>query len=44
LGQGHNARSIIPNARSCLSIYSGFLPQFGFGRAYLSVPAMDRKT
>jgi hypothetical protein len=40
---GRNARSIIPSARSCLSVYIGFMPQFGFRRAYFSVPPMDRK-
>jgi hypothetical protein len=44
LEQGHNARSIIPSAWSCLSVYTGFMRQFEFRRAYLSVPPMDHKT
>jgi hypothetical protein len=43
-GQRRNAKSIIPSARSCLNVYSRFLPQFEFRRASLSVPPMDRKT
>jgi hypothetical protein len=42
--QGRSARSIIPSARRRLLVDTGSLPQFEFGRAYLSVPPIDGNT